>query len=88
MKMAAALWLALWPLAARAQDTRAVSEPVIPPVCARLSARLAAGESVLAYRSSRCGNLDGNLFAENAESRLELVQPRGVAEIQKPVHLR
>jgi polygalacturonase len=37
-----AIALALWPLAARAQDTRAVSEPVIPPVCAPLSARLAA----------------------------------------------
>ena len=37
----AALALALWPLSAGAQDTRTVSEPVIPPVCAALGARLA-----------------------------------------------
>jgi len=39
---AAVLLLALWPMAAWAQDTRTVTEPVIPPVCAALAARLAA----------------------------------------------
>jgi polygalacturonase len=41
MKIAAALLLALWVSAGRAQDTRAVAEPAIPPVCTPLNARLA-----------------------------------------------
>ncbi len=41
MKIAAVLLPALWPLAVWAQDTRTVAEPVIPPVCASLGAKLA-----------------------------------------------
>jgi len=49
-----ALLLALWPLATPAQDRRAVSEPVIPPVCAGLGARLAvAGGRTLAPEDER-----------------------------------
>jgi polygalacturonase len=39
--LAAGIALALCGLVARAQDTRTVSEPVIPPVCTALGARLA-----------------------------------------------
>jgi polygalacturonase len=41
MKIAAVGLLALASFAARAQDTRTVTEPVIPPVCASLGAKLA-----------------------------------------------
>jgi polygalacturonase len=40
VRTTAGLWLALGLPAVRAQDTRAVAEPVVPPVCAALNARL------------------------------------------------
>jgi len=56
MKISVAL-LALWPLALSAQDTRTVTEPVIPPVCASLGAKLAV--------------VDGRTVAPEDENKLD-----------------
>jgi hypothetical protein len=37
--------------------------------------------------SGRFADLDGELFAERAESRLQLVEPRSVPEIEQAIYL-
>jgi polygalacturonase len=78
MKIWTALLLALAPMGLWAQDTRTVTEPVVPPVCASLSARLAAVNGRTLARAD-----ENQLDTQRIQQALDLC-PAGQAVELKP----